>query len=184
MVIRMRRVPGLAELVAQIVRSDRGPVILGVYLLALSRLGPVMDQVGRSQVLRNGKHVELADQLIPQVLPVALKLELDFNQSTGGIATVFQPFGLKALDQVAHSGQAIACQDHEQLTVTGHHRGQLCVGRSGQLDGVLKRPVDTGHQAGDGVAVPPVFAVGVEVGGKLAVFDCARPRSHYPSSSI
>ena len=48
MVIRMRRVPGLAELVAQIVRGNRGPVILGGYLLALSRLGPVMDQVGRS----------------------------------------------------------------------------------------------------------------------------------------
>ena len=48
MVIRMRRVPGLAELVAQIVRSDRGAVILGGYLLTHSRLGSVMDQVGRS----------------------------------------------------------------------------------------------------------------------------------------
>ena len=48
MVIRMCCVPGFAELVAQIVRSDRGAVILGGYLLALSRLGPVMDQVGRS----------------------------------------------------------------------------------------------------------------------------------------
>ena len=48
MVIRMRRVPGLAELVAQIVRSDRGAVILGGYLLTPSCLGSVMDQVGRS----------------------------------------------------------------------------------------------------------------------------------------
>ena len=48
MVIRMCCVPGFAELVAQILRSDRGAVILGGYLLALSRLGPVMDQVGRS----------------------------------------------------------------------------------------------------------------------------------------
>ena len=48
MVIRMRSIPGFTELVAQIVGGDRGPVILGGYLLALSRLGSVMDQVGRS----------------------------------------------------------------------------------------------------------------------------------------
>ena len=47
------------------------------------------------QVLRDGKHIELADQLISQVLPVALKLELDLYKSAGSITAIFQPFSLK-----------------------------------------------------------------------------------------
>lgn len=48
-VIGVRCVPGLAELLGQVVRRYRCPVILGVYLLPPAGFGLVVDQVGRGE---------------------------------------------------------------------------------------------------------------------------------------